>query len=1085
MIKTLSSVLEEQGKKPGPEVTVRCRIRSTAMPGETAGDKTVYLVDDPYNEITNEVALSFWDETPEHEGIEQTEPYVLSALQIPSAEELERTDYSPDGVSLQRGEELLVRAVPNRGANSDTLFLNVTSFVIREPDQLISKSKLRTQDRCPREYYLRYVKRVYSGDKFETPPHQQVSRFRGDAVHQITENALQEEFKRFEEDSWDEDSVEQYCEKQFESEFGFRQALLVLSQAGLTVKDHVVEVVHTLFTDQEFLDHIQTASSVDVEQFLSDVYGYAGRVDILLDEIPYDIKTTRNPDESIINRHSRQIKLYLFALLLERIDQDESFQSAIDSGEFGFLIYPNTSGEEVQFERVQLSMDDVKTFLRARNDVIETGDTFAPPSTYNRECEGCAFAEEEEISGEDDTLPSACTYHCQNERRWPCYEFDGVELQTECSLFDRCEQRTKYRDPDVIDHFESVRVAFQEELNARKTAKRVIDQFDHELLVEAGYIIPNLQFAKASAVGTVLRFTTDESVVPGFDPGEIVELRDGDNVVMDKAVYYGQDGEEYLFQPVDESFELAEYLRSESAQKAVYSFGAEAINERYLPYLDYAQRRNGGEPVTVTDEETKQDSIPDTISPSALSDHLDHERLFIDVPVDQSRNEIIGNLIKELSTTTYSKLDGTGEISPEACRTLVLGTRPQLVECAVSAQPDGPHYRLDETGGSNTIQNDDGYHEIQDKLLESRSIVSSVFQATSNTGPGGVREFFHKLTEGSFGNRDHSDNFFDVLVLLGSENITEPEYHFLADIADRVIAVGDTRRKGSRMLSTTAEEAGLAGFFQQEFERYRSFPTESAISFQVDGDAPTALDIFYQEGPWETIGGQIEFLDIEGAEETSVEGVELTATVDSATGSGRRLVFDVTDTPLSPMEAHELFENRIELDSTVLSEQQVIVLDEKSLFLESKERLKGEHTNQHQIVIRAEASELPQFSQALLSNRIEEQIVVEVAKDKNPDIVITPFGRHATHIKRRLEEQNIEVPVKRPEELDGTIKSHAVISFATSNEADIVRPPLDSPSILYSMLSSARDLTLIGNKGTLESKDLFERLIEKSSTYEY
>jgi CRISPR/Cas system-associated exonuclease Cas4 (RecB family) len=1053
------------------------------MPGETGGDKTVYLVDDPLNELGTDVALSFWAEDPLRPELERTAPYVLSALQIPTAAELERADYSPDGVSLQRGEELLVRAIPNRSDENDTLFLNVTSFVIRNPEQLISKSKLRTQDRCPREYYLRYVKRVYPGDKFDTPPHKRGNRFRGDAIHKITENALREHPERFQDGSWDADMVESFCEDQFASEFGFRQALLVLSGAGLDVKDHVVEAVTKLFTDEGFLQRVRDADTIDVERFLSDEYGYAGRVDILLDDVPYDIKTTRHPSQDAISNHARQIKLYLFALLLERLDRGQSFRTAIDRGQSGFLLYPNTPDETVQFERVDLSMDDVRQFLRARNDVIETGDTFAPPSTYNRDCDGCAFAVEEWVSGEDDVLPPACTYHCQNERRWPCYETDGGELTTQCSLFDRCDQRTTYRNPEVIDHFESVRTAFQEERSVRKTASRVIDRFDADVLTESGYRIPELTCTGAGAAGTVLRFTTPQPVVPAFDPGEIVELRRVAGDTRDQAIYYGQAEGEYLFHPVDESLDVTGYLDPDAVYDAIYTFSAESVEERYLPYLDFAQRRNDGDQIDTVGNVAASEDTQETISPSEISSYLDRERLFVDLPVSTQRNELLGELIRELVTSSYPHPAGEGEVPEGARRALVLGTGPQLVESAATAQPDGEHYRLDGTGGPATIQNDDGYHDIQSRLLDSRSIVSSIQQATSKSGPGGLREFFHRLTEGEFGERDHSDDFFDVVVLLGAEKLTEPEYHFLADVADRVVAIGDTRRSGPRMLSSAANEASLDLFFEQEFERYRSFPTSDAASAQIEGEAPPALDLFYPTGPWNTIDGELEFLDIEGDEETAVDTVELETTVAAATGSGRRLVFDVTDTPISPMEAHELFENRIELDSTALREEAIAVIDDRSLYLESKDQLDGGRSKQHQIVIRTVASELPQFSRTLLSNRIAEQIVAEVVKERNPDLVVTPFERHATRVKRLLDERGIEVPVKRPEELDGRIAEHAVVSFATANPEGIVRPPLDEPAVLYPLLASARDLTLVGNERTLSSKDLFERLIDAAAEY--
>lgn len=1085
MIRRLSTVAEETGTETGPEVTIRCRVQSAPMPGETGGQKTVYLVEDPYGGLETDAALSFWLEEPtSHDRLERTATHVRASLGVPTPAELERGEYSPDRATLQRGEELLARVVPNRSEEGGTLFLNVTSLLIREPDRLISKSKLRTQDRCPREYYLRYVKRVYPGDKFDKPPYQQANQFRGDAIHKITENALRSHLERFWEGTWDSELVESYCEEQFAAAFGFRQALLVLSGAGLEAKDHVVEAVGRLFTDDEFQKRLHSAEEIGAERYLAGEYGYAGRVDILLDGVPYDIKTTRNVDSETVATHSHQIKLYLFALLVERLDKGESFQAAIEAGQTGYLVYPNTAGSDaVRFEPVELTWGDVREFLDLRNDVVGTGDAFAPPSTYNRDCEGCAFAAEEWITGADDALPPACTYHCQNERRWPCYETDGGELRTDCSLFDRCEQRTQYRDPDVIAHYEASRAAFRSERTARNAAARVMTKFDDEVLTDAGYLLPDLQCSGASAAGTVIRFSTPEQVVPAFEPGELVTLRRQGGENGTQFVYYGETEDEYLFSPVDEQVTVARFFGDDARYEAVYTFDVASVEDRYLPYLDFTQRRNDGEPIDGTTGASGEASIPDTVEAAEISDFLDREHVFVDVPVSRSRNETVAELVEELVTAAYPSADG-GRVPESARRTLVLGTRPRHVELATRAQPDGNHYRLDGTGGPGRIQNDDGYHEIQSRLLESRSLISTVQQATSQNGPGGLREFFHRLTEGEFGDREHSEAFFDVVVLLGAHRLTEPEYHFLADVADRVVAIGDRRRGGPQMLSATATDANLDTFFKREFERYRSFPSEAAVGLQLRGQATPAIQTFYGEGPWEPIDGDLTFLDIEGDEETAVETVEFELSVPAATGSGRRLVFDVTDAPLSPMAARELFEGRIDLDATGLREQSVVVLDEESLYLASKDRLEGEKTVHHQVVVRGEAAELPQFSRALLSNRIAEQIVAEVTAAEDPDLVVTPFERHASEIKRLLDEEDVAVPVRRPENLNGIIADHAVVSFATSNPHGIVRPPLAEPAVLYSMFASARDLTLVGNRSTLESRDVFASLMEQAQEYQ-
>jgi len=1102
MIRSLSTLLADHDGV-GPEVTVRCRVRTDPMPGETKGDKTVYLVDDPYDDVGEDVPLSFWMDDPDHlDGVEGTADYVLSALAIPTPGELERGDYDPDSGSLQRGEELLVRAIPNR-REGGSLYLNVTSFVVRSPDRLISKAKLRTGDRCSREYYLRYAKHVYPGDKFDTSHGQRAGRFRGDAVHTITEHALEDHLDRFQEGSWTPDEIQTYCEEQLAAEFGFRQALLVLSGTGLDGREHVVETVTRLFTDDEFLDRVSAADDVGVERFLANEYGYAGRVDVLLDGTPYDIKTTRDPDDGSVDDHRRQIELYLFALLLERLDAGESFRAAVEATPTGYLVYPNVSEDEVRFEEVTLDMGDVREFLRARNDVVAASGAFAPPSTYNRNCDGCAFAVDEWINGPDDALAPACTYHCQNERRWPCYETDGGELTTQCSLFDRCDQRTEYRDPDVIDHYEGVRAAFREERRARAAARRIVDRFDDGLLVDAGYRIPELSCAGAQAAGTVVRFTTPTQVVPAFDPGEVVELRPESDTGGrgtgggDRAVYYGEVGGEYLFSPVDESVTVADYLSTNDTYAATYTFSVDTVEGRYLPYLDFAQRRNEGEQLDTTARADADTSVPETVETGDVSAYLDRERVFVELPVSTTRNEQVSDLVRELVTAAYPRLNGEGDedgdedgdkdeeasVPEDGRRALVLGTRPHLVECASAAQPDGDHYRLDGTGGPTTIRNDDGYHEIQSRLMGSRSIVSTVQRATSSNGPGGVREFFHRLEEGAFGDRDHSENFFDVLVLLGAETLTEPEYRFLADLADRVVAVGDTRRAGPRLLSTAATDASLDVFFEQEFERYRSFPTDEAVSLQLEGEAPPGLRQFYPEGPWESVEGDLTFLNIEGDEATAVEKVTLEVTVPAASGTGRRLVFDVTDTPLSPMKAQTLFEERLELDATALREEAIAVIDDESLYLESKERLEGVNPTQHTVVIRTEAAELPQFSRALLSNDIAAQIVTEVVEVKDPDLVVTPFERHATEIRRRLAEADSDVPVRRPEDLDGSVAGHAVVSFATSNSDNIVRPPLDDPSVLYPLFASASDLTMVGNEETLRSRDVFAQLIDEAGEY--
>lgn len=1087
MIHDVADVLDRPQGSLGEEMTIRCRIQSNRIPGDRGnGLSSVYEVSDAYHSTDEDVVVTFWSSPPIEEPlrsiVSKTNDNVLDTLGLPM--ELEDGTGDP----LQRGEEILVRAIPNRseGSRAD-LYLNATSFVVREPSRRISKGEMRSQGDCPRESYLRHVKNVYTGDRFDRPPYLRSSIFRGNAVHRIAELALEEHYERFEDDAWSEKSVKAFCEDIFETEFGFRQALLALSGVGLGSRDDVVEHVTNLFTDSKFVSLLRDADEIQTEEFLDERYGYGGRIDILLDGTPYDIKTTRDPDERRIQNHAYQLKLYLFVLTLQNLGEGDILADAVDDVR-GALIYPNTSSGTPRIESVNLSMGDVAEFIDQRNEVAAGRDAFAPPSPYDRNCDGCQFAVEEWVSGEDDVLAPACTFHCQNERRWPCYELDDEGFHTECSRFDDCEQRLVYRDPDEIAHYDRIRAAFQSERRSRQTATQMIEQFDKSLLHSSGYRIPALEFVGADAAGTIVRFDSDMAVVPAFEAGETVRLESDTDDISLEATYYGRDSDEFLFNLETEGASVSDVLMTDGPFEAIYRFSVESVDRRFLPYLDFAQRRN----ITPGFTNTMVDGAapPEIQSPEEIEDMLDSEEVFVDIPAQRSRSQTIEEIVEALVTATYPNPSGEGSVSEEASRALVLGTSPQLVETAYGAQPAGEHYRLDGTGGAeDVIEAEDGYHDIQTRLGESRSVVSSTQMVLSENGPEGMSEFFHRLQEGDYkkeddpSSRDHSERFFDVLVILGGQQLTDPEYHFLSELADRVVTVGDVRRTGPKMVSSEGVEAGLEqSYFEQAFDHFSSFPDEEHASVQLMGEAPPALQELYHEGPWDKIDGDIEFLEVEGGEETALDVIELTTTV-QAEHAARRLVFDVTDTPVTPVEAQELFQDRLSLDATQLDEGSVVLLDEQSMFLTEVGDVEGEKTNDHEVVIRSEAAELPSFSRAILTNSVVERIVAQVAREKSVDVIVSPFETHATEIRRRLDEVGEDVPVRRPEELSGDISDHAILSLPVANEKNLVRPPLDDSEVLYELLTSGVDLTVVGHKETLETKDFFGNLIEQATPY--
>ncbi|WP_440765028.1 PD-(D/E)XK nuclease family protein [Natronorubrum sp. DTA7] len=1053
------------------------------MPGESGGEKIVYLVDDPVEREAGVAALSFWADSPSPEGLRATDSALLSTLDIPvQNDEIEGLE----GIGIRQDEELIVRAVPNyRPAEGEAdLYLNVTSVVVRSPETLVSKGKLRVQERCSREYYLRYVKNAYTGGRYSRENYQRSSIFRGNAVHEIAEKAFENQLNRFLDDEWTPESVEAYCTEFLDNGLGFEQALLVLSGAGLDERDHILEITTRLFTDAELRERLTEADNIEVERFLDEELGFAGRVDLLLDETPYDIKTTRNPADETVDKHGYQLKLYLTSLLFENLEDGRSVREEIADGRTAYLIYPNVDAEDVRFEPVELTWDDVIEFLQLRNDATKSADSFAPPSTYDRDCEDCAFASAEWINGPDDALPPACTYHCQNERRWPCYELEDGSVTSDCSLFDQCDQRHEYRTPATIDRYESTRAAFNDERRARNSARHALERLDRAVQRDTGYLLDELTLSGMASSGTVLLLEAQEPAVPAFSPGSTVRLRSPAESVDQEAVYLGQRGETHRFKLVSGS--ARSFLNADGPFEALYAFSTRSITHRYLPYLDFAQRR--GVTLGIQGGDATTNATTRNVVPERVADYLDTDEVFIDLPIGTDRHTKLERLVEEIVTASLPHPEREDKTVPDAARrVLVLGTTPRMVDIAADAQPEGTHYRVDGTTGRDdhhALRDIDGYHQLQQRLLESNSLVSSVEAATSENGLGGVGQLFHRLKEGSFGARDHSDNFFDHLVVLGAETLTEPEYRFLADVADRTVLVGDTRASGPSMISRSARDADLeVSYFEQAFDHYSSFESETAVSLQMRGSAPPALRQLYPSGPWDEIEGRIQFLNIEGGEASAVETIELHATVRAENGPGRRLVFDVTDTPIDPLEAQDVFADRHNLDATSLREESVVVINEESFYLAAKEPIDGDNPEYHEVTIRANALELSQFSSALLRNNIAEQIVTQVASAEDIDRIVTPFAAHANAIEQRLTEEDVDATVSLPANLDGDVIDRAIVSLGTANDARIVRPPLDDPEVLYRILSCAKHVVFVGNGETLQTKDLFQRLIEESVPY--
>ena len=1073
MLHNLAEVNDDMARFDGAEVTTRCRVIGDPYRGDTGGDKVLYEVTDPTGNFELQALLSFWLDEPsgvKFEDIRRTDQYVLDAL----------SESGDDVPRLRRGETLLVRGIPKIAHHEGErkLFLNVTSVVIREPDFRIGKNELRTQEACPRRYYLRYVKKVYTGssglNKYS---------FRGTAIHRALERALEHQQDHFANREWTEESAKGFARDVMTDEFGMEQAKLAISGIGLDITEDVDRIVARLFTDDEFCDAIGTAETVVPERPLPEAYGYNGEVDVVADGVPFDLKTTWSLNAEKREKHREQLRLYLFALLLERLETGESLVDAIEEGLRGYLVYPNLKDADVvAMKSVTLSLDDVADLVGGRNEVASARNGFGPPSTYDRDCTDCSFWHEQTVTATEESLPPACTFHCQNERRWPCFEIDAEKgVHSDCSQFDEyaeCQQRLEYRDPDETDHYNATRSALQSERAARVTANELMETVDRDALVRTGRLVTGLELAGGTR--ETLHYEMSESLVPAFTPGDVVRLEPEEGGKTGREVPYlgRRDGNlVFGFDSLDPTF-----MDEDRTYRAWHGFDAESVSRQYLPYLDYAQRRES-HPRFEYEETGETDGTVSIDTPGDVVEYLGNDEVFVDLPTRTDRSTVLAQLVRAITSASYPHLaHRDDEVPEEGRRALVLGQTPSQVEHAHQATDDGAHYRMDAfASGEGTIHEGLKRSDIEARLLESRSLVSSV-QYALDTG------HFHDFTEGGFGDRDHSERFFDVLVLIGAEQVPEPVYLYLSDVADRVVAIGDTHSSGPAMVSSEAREHGLdRSYFEWAHDRYATVPVENAASLQFSGEANAFIRDLFRNDPFEPLDGSLAFLGIEqSSDAVSADAITFRASVRARSGIPHDLVFDVTHLSTNPFEIQQAFIDREYLDATKLPSGGTVLIDDYPLQLESKEPLDDRAaSDQHRITIRADPDAVPAFSQSFLHNRIEAQIVAQVASDYEPEFVVTPFEAHANELRKYLDKQDVDVPVKLPGSLSGDIANRALVSFAVANNAGILYPPLTDPETLYALLSCAEDILLVGHEETLQSKDAIQRLVtELAAEYE-
>lgn len=1058
MIKSLSDIIGNS-EWSNQEVTVRCKIESGPKTGTRGGQKTLYDLDTSGFNYRGEAYLSLWHESPEWFGpITKTEDHVRELL---------------EEVPLQSNETVLVRGIPNR--YQDKWYLNVSSVLIRQPELTIGKSEMRKASECPRIYDLLYEKQIYNPNQFSSSG----GSLKGVVAHTVLEKVIDDSLYRsfFNTQSWSTSDIKSCVKDVIENEFSLEMAISRLAWVSTNqIKENAVSALEPLFTNEHFCKLIAEANELEVERTLATSTGFNGRVDLLIDGIPYDLKTTYEFDQQTLRKHKFQLRLYLLALLIETLQPGESMRDYLDEFPSGVIVYPNLKhSNEVRFEEVELRKKDIAELLELRNEAAVLRDAFSVPTTYERDCNGCTFKEETTVgAGENgEMLPSPCKFHCQSERRWSCFEVKDGDVITQCPLFEECDQRLEFRDPRVTDHYTTLRNALNAELEARVEAGEKLDQLDAESLSQAGLLLTGLQ-AQVRRGESRIVYEANGNVVPGFDIGETVRISPDGSDLYRRATYCGQSGSELVFQfngKPDHRFGRADetYTVTQTLEATTYS-------RNLLAQLDYAQRSGVSPLIENTQRAHEAEQRLDPDEPSKIASFLDNKELYIDLPARRDRNQLLSELVESIVTTEFAAPSGE-PISEDDQRVLVLTEHPHQADRLGQVLADTESaVRLDGLGKGTleTITPGQDSHEIYRSILEANTIVSTMDYALSE-------QWFHRMESGDEDNRSHSDRFFDAVVLVGATTLAEPQFHFLQILGDRLIAIGDVLQNGPEMISQEAREEGLGeSYFVRSYRRFSRLESSSAQCVSFPGEIVShAADIFQEtDRNINGIDGTIQFEHVDAFSEATTNETTVTHTIESQTDDPRYLRLRPKES-VDALYINQQLNSLRTLDADTLRVGQTYTIGDVRFEVLTNA---PNDSSAHEVEINIGIENTPYLSRRLLKNVDEAERIAELAARESPDRIVTPFVAQAQEIRYQIQQYDLDIPVQLPRELDGTIEDSAIVSLTTANDEHIPASNIANVETAYELLTSGRELLIVGHEPTISRNSIFKRLIDATDT---
>lgn len=1057
MIHPVSAVVEDDTLH-GEEVSIRCNVLTgPKRGGRGGGEKTLYDIDVSDTEYSGKAFLSIWHEQPPWtDDFGKTATYIEDLL---------------DDLPLQENEKVLARGVPN--VNDGKWYFNVTSILLRDPHTTIGKSEMRSADECPRIYNLAFEKNIYSPGRYDLS----AGSIKGRIVHSLLEYAVaNDRYRENFETGWSEAEIEACFSDIVEEEYSIELALCRLAWVSTNrIKENAWDAVTALLKDDEFTNRIAEADDLAAEVGLSTSLGFNGRVDLLIDGAPYDLKTVFQPSEAQRQKNRFQLRIYLLSFALESLSPGETFEERLSDDVEGVLVYPNLADSHgVELEHVRLRKQDIRSILQLRNEAVVLRDGFGVSTTFGRDCEGCRFKEPTEVaSGNNnlDELPPPCQFYCQSERRWDCFESDDEgNIITQCPLFDQCDQRLEFRNPQVTDHYNQLRSALNAEREARRSVGTELEHLNQETLVETGLLLPRLSL-KAVEGQRRLYFDPDEQVVPSFSPGDEVQLQHSGSEYYQSAIYYGKDGETFVFQL--DSTPTPSFLDPTTTFEARHTISVETFPRQLLRQLDYAQRAE----VTPLLESTGNagDALRELSADEVaeVDTHLDNKELYINVPIQPDRTRTVAELVSTICTASLPEVETDESIPAEDQRILVLSSSPVVTD-AISEHLSAEEgtVRMDGFAGGDatTITPTMDGHEIYSGLGDSNVVLSSTRYALAENA-------FHAMRNGDPDARSHSKRFFDAVVLAGADTLTEPQFHFLRVLGDRVFAVGDTLRTGPEMMSGEARKSRLnESYFNRVYRRFANVENRDSKSLVVPAELTEPMEDTFRnlDVPISSIPGEVDFIQAQGTTTSAITQTTLEYRFPCDTEDNARFL---RLKPVENVDAPQIaraFDNLRAIDADEFTIRETYTIQDIRFKVKTNNPVDGE---EHQVKIHIPVQATPFLNRLLTHNPEEADAVADVCAQRDVDAVVTPFVAHANTLRKKLPEHGIDVSVHLPKDLAGEQLESTIVSFGISDERRMVVPPVNDIETLYVVLNSGREVTVVGDRQTLERNSILASLL--------